>query len=356
MNGKVIFKNIIEGYTFVEKLDESTGFSHKIIIDNKKIKVKPYVLIEKYSNFFKNKKRTIYTIPSGAILIVNDGDFVNKGEIIAKTQKEAIKTRDITGGLPKIVELFEARSPINSAILSECNGFAFIKDEKKDKRKIILHSKKNIFKQYNISKEKTICIKNGDFVRMGENLIDGPLNPHDILNILGEKYLSKYLISEIQNVYKLQGVYVNDKHIEIILKQMLKRVIIKEPGDTSFLIDEQIEKRIFHNENSKICVSGGKKAISIPLLLGITEASLATESFISSASFQETTRVLTDSAILNKIDYLRGLKENVIMGRLIPAGTGFIKYRKVFQENIIKISAKKQTVEINIPKNIFEIP
>jgi len=215
------------------------------------------------------------------------------------------------------------------------------KTDSKGKKKIIVNSQKGFFKNYTMLKDENLCVKTGDFVKTGETLVEGSLNPHDILRVFGEEYLSKYLTNEIQSVYKLQGVHVNDKHIEIIIKQMLKRVIIKNPGNTTFLIDEHIEKKHYHNENKHVKVLGGSRAYAKSLLLGITEASLATSSFISSASFQETTRVLTDAAVFNKIDYLRGLKENVIMGRLIPAGTGFLKYRN----NLIQ--KKKSFVKTN---------
>jgi DNA-directed RNA polymerase subunit beta' len=351
ISGKVSFKDLEEGETFSEQFDEYTGFSHKIVIESKKKKLKPYIVVTD-----ENSCASQYAIPVGAIIIVVNNAYVHSGDILAKLNRETIKTKDITGGLPRIVELFEGRHPKNSAILSDINGIVYFNKDSKGKKKIIIHPKHGMIQEYSIPKDKNLCVRQGDFVKSGETLIDGVLDPHDILKIMGEEYLANYLISEIQSVYRLQGVHVNDKHIEIIIKQMLKRIIIKKTGNTTFLMDEYVEKKYFDIENLKICKMGGEKAIGEALLLGITEASLSTESFISSASFQETTRVLTESAVSNRIDHLRGLKENVIMGRLIPAGTGFPKYRNVIQNNIMKIYGENVSTNIDIPKNLFKIP
>lgn len=356
ISGIVVYKDLIEGFNFNEKFDEYTGFSRKIVVDNTTKHLKPCIVIIQHKNILSNVKKNIYFIPTGAMIVVNDGAFIHAGDVIAKTNKEAVKTKDITGGLPRIVELFEARHPRNSALIAESNGTISLQNDKKGKKKVIISKNDIILKQYVVPKDQNLYIKPGDPVNIGEILIDGLLNPHDILKILGEESLAKYLISEIQDVYKLQGVHVNDKHIEIIVKQMLKRVIIKEPGDTAFLVDEHVEKINFNLENKRVIEMGKSAAKSESLLLGITEASLATESFISSASFQETIRVLTDAAVSNKIDHLRGLKENVIMGRLIPAGTGFPKYKNILQKNVVKMSGDTASAKIDIPINLFEIP
>jgi DNA-directed RNA polymerase subunit beta' len=339
IEGVVHFQDLVERFTFSKQFDEYTGFSHKVVTESKNKTLKPCILVK------SPVQSALYTMPVGAILVVNHNANVCSGDIIAKFNKETIKTKDITGGLPKIVELFEARCPKHPALIAEINGIVLFKTDSKGKKRIIVNSQKGFFKNYTMLKDENLCVKTGDFVKTGETLVEGSLNPHDILRVFGEEYLSKYLTNEIQSVYKLQGVHVNDKHIEIIIKQMLKRVIIKNPGNTAFLIDEHIEKKHYHNENKHVKILGGSRAYAKSLLLGITEASLATSSFISSASFQETTRVLTDAAVFNKIDYLRGLKENVIMGRLIPAGTGFLKYRNSSGRN--KKSSNKTNKHFN---------
>ena len=257
---------------------------------------------------------------------MNDGDAITAGEVIAKAPRETTKTKDITGGLPRVAELFEARKPKDHAIIAEIDGVVSFGKDTKGKRKLIITPEVNgeqrtdLAKEYLISKGKHISVHSGDRVRAGEPMMDGAANPHDILKVLGEKELARYLVDEVQEVYRLQGVKINDKHIETIVRQMLRRVRVTDVGDTSFLVDEQVEKWVFEEENEKVMGRGDKPAAGEPLLLGITKASLSTESFISASSFQETTKVLTEAAINGKVDYLRGLKENVIMGRLIPAG------------------------------------
>jgi len=249
--------------------------------------------------------------------------------VLVKIPRETTKTKDITGGLPRVVELFEARKPQEYAIVSEIEGEVSFGKDVKGRRKVIITPEVGQPKEYLIPKSKHITVQEGDYVEAGEPLMDGSVDPHDILRIRGEKELAKYLVNEVQEVYRLQGVRINDKHIEVIVRQMLKRVLIKDAGDTGFIEGEYVEKHLFNEENERVVMSGGKPAIAVPCLLGITKASLNTESFISAASFQETTRVLTDASVEGKIDHLKGLKENVIMGRLIPAGTGFPKYRDV---------------------------
>jgi DNA-directed RNA polymerase subunit beta' len=262
--------------------------------------------------------------------MVQDSEQVEAGDVLAKIPRETTKTKDITGGLPRVVELFEARKPRDPAVISEIDGM--VKDggvAKGQRKMIIVPDDGTEPREYALPRGVHVNVHEGERVRAGEQLMDGPSNPHDILRVLGEKELQKYLVNEIQEVYRLQGVNINDKHIEVIARQMMRWVKIEDVGDTEFLIDEQVDKFRFLEENERVIQDGGRPATAQPLLLGITKASLSTDSFISAASFQETTRVLTEASISGKIDHLRGLKENVTMGRLIPAGTGFEWYRHV---------------------------
>jgi len=261
--------------------------------------------------------------------MVEDQQNVQPGDVIAKIPRETTKTKDIVGGLPRVVELFEARRPGETAMMSEINGVVKFGPIAKGKRKIIITGDDGAEREYDIPRGTHINVQEDDRVRAGEPLMDGPLNPHDILRVLGTGALQNYLVNEIQEVYRLQGVNINDKHIEVIVRQMLRWVKIKEVGDTDFLMEEQVDRFRYEDENRRVADEGGKTSVGEPLLLGITKASLSTDSFISAASFQETTRVLTEAAISGRVDYLRGLKENVIMGRLIPAGTGMKYYRNV---------------------------
>ena len=256
---------------------------------------------------------------------------MHAGDVLAKIPRETTKTKDITGGLPRVVELFEARKPKDPAVISEIDGTVKYGGVVKGQRRILITADDPNAepREYSIPRGVHVNVQEGERVRAGDPLMDGPSNPHDILHVLGEKELQKYLVNEIQEVYRLQGVNINDKHIEVITRQMMRWVRIEDVGDTEFLVDEQVDKFRFLEENERVITAGGRPASAQPLLLGITKASLSTESFISAASFQETTRVLTEAAISGKIDYLRGLKENVTMGRLIPAGTGFWWYRHV---------------------------
>jgi DNA-directed RNA polymerase subunit beta' len=251
---------------------------------------------------------------------------VNAGDVIAKVPRETTKTKDITGGLPRVAELFEARKPKEYAVVTEIDGVVSFGKDTKGKRKVIVTPEVGEAREYLVSKGKHMAVHEGDRVRAGEPLMDGSLNPHDILVILGEKPLAKYLVDEVQEIYRLQGVRINDKHIEVIVRQMLRRVRIKEVGDSEWLVGDQVEKWRFEEENQRVMEQGGTPAVAEPLLLGITKASLSTDSFISAASFQETTKVLTEASINGKVDRLLGLVENVIMGRLIPAGTGLPRY------------------------------
>src|SRR5438034_1874005 len=275
----------------------------------------------------KHKVLGKYLIPSRAHLMVADGDAVYQGDVLAKIPRETTKTKDITGGLPRVVELFEARKPRETAVITEIDGIVKYGDITKGQRKIMVINENGVEREYALPRGVHVNVQEGEHVRAGEPLMDGPRNPHDILAVLGEKELQAYLVNEIQEVYRLQGVNINDKHIEVIVRQMMRWVKVEDVGDTEFLLDEQLDKFRFREENDRTVARDGKPATGRPLLLGITKASLSTDSFISAASFQETTRVLTEAAIRGSVDQLRGLKENVIMGRLIPAGTGLERYR-----------------------------
>ena len=333
VSGIVKFEDVIEGVTMQEQVDTVTGLSRRVIIESKDPDVKPRVLLrDEMGKIIKSKEsgsEISYVFPVGANITVTEGEKLFAGEIIAKIPRETTKTKDITGGLPRVAELFEARKPKEIAVISEIDGVISFGKDSKGKRKVIITPDVGEPREYLISKGKHISVLEGDRVRAGEPLMDGSANPHDILRVLGEKELARYLVDEVQEVYRLQGVKIHDKHIEVIVRQMLKKVKIKEPGDTTFLVGEIIDKHIFDENNQKVKKGKGKPAIAEPVLLGITKASLSTESFMSAASFQETTKVFTEAAINGKVDYLRGLKENVIMGRLIPAGTGIAYYKNL---------------------------
>jgi DNA-directed RNA polymerase subunit beta' len=332
-SGYVRFVDIIEGQTMEEKVDERTGLSMKVIVDFKDLDKQPRIFVledpTQQPKDLPMESRRVYMLPIGAHIAVTDGQHVSAGDVIAKIPRETTKTKDITGGLPRVAELFEARKPKEQAVIAEIDGVVSFGKDTKGKRKVIITPDVGEPREYAIPKGKHISVHEGDRVRAGEPLIDGSPSPHEILNILGVKALAKYLVDEIQEVYRLQGVRINDKHIEVIVRQMLRRVKVKDVGDTEFLVGDQVEKWRFEEENQRVKKAGGQPATCEPLLLGITKASLSTESFISAASFQETTKVLTEAAINGKVDHLVGLKENVIMGRLIPAGTGVAQYRQM---------------------------
>jgi len=330
VGGIVHYGDITEGVTMEEQVDEVTGLSRKVIIEAKSADKRPRITLKGEDGKtvkLPNGTQARYMLPVGANISVEDGAVLHAGAILAKIPRETTKTKDITGGLPRVAELFEARKPKELAVISEIDGIVSFGKDSKGKRKIIVTPEVGEPAEYLIPKGKHISVHEGDFLHAGEELVDGSSNPHDILRVLGSKELSKYLVDEVQEVYRLQGVKINDKHIETIVRQMLRKVQIKDVGDTNFLIDDQIDRWVFEAENERVQANGGQPAIGEPIMLGITKASLSTESFISAASFQETTKVLTQAAIQGKKDSLRGLKENVIMGRLIPAGTGVGKYR-----------------------------
>jgi DNA-directed RNA polymerase subunit beta' len=318
IGGTAEFQDIVEGENVREETDKVTGLSQKIIVEaSANEKRVPAILI---SGEDGRQKR--YLLPSGSHLVVQNGQEVYPGDTLVKIPRETTKTKDITGGLPRVVELFEARSPKEPAIITEIDGQVHLGDVHKGMRKVIVESEMGDTREYLVPRSIHINVQEGERVRAGDPLIDGPINPHDVLQVLGEKELQRYMTDKIQEVYRSQSVAINDKHIEVIVRQMMRSVKIEEVGDTEFLIDEQVDRWKFQEENERVIAAGGTPAIGRPLLLGITKASLSTDSFISAASFQETTRVLTEAAISGKVDGLRGLKENVIVGRVIPAGTG----------------------------------
>ncbi len=334
-DGKVEYLDLIEGITLIERVDEVTGLTSKVVVDYKQgargADLRPRLQL-------KDARGEVVRLPSGAdaryflapdsILSVENGAEVQAGDVLARIPREGSKTRDITGGLPRVAELFEARRPKDHAIIAETDGrVEFGKDYKAKRRVIVKNDETGEETEYLVPKGKHVSVQEGDFVRRGDPLVDGPRVPHDILKVLGVEALSDYLVNEIQDVYRLQGVKINDKHIEVIVRQMLQKVEILDPGDTTYLVGEQIDRLEFDAENRKREKTGERAAQAMPVLQGITKASLQTQSFISAASFQETTRVLTEAATAGKVDSLNGLKENVIVGRLIPAGTGSVMNR-----------------------------
>jgi len=335
VGGKVAYGDIVEGVTMKDEFDEVTGLSRKVIIEHTGQTLRPRVSIKDESG--KTAKvpggsNTVarYLLPVGAHIFVEKGAVVHPGDVLAKIPRETTKTKDITGGLPRVVELFEARKPKEQAVITEIDGEVSYGGFVKGQRKVLVDNKMGDVKEYFIPKGKHVNVHEGDWVRAGEPLMDGSANPHDILDVLGPNELQKYLVDEVQDVYRLQGVSINDKHIEIIVRQMLRKVRVEDPGDTQFLPGSQVSKSLFEKENERVLDKDGKPAMGKPVLLGITKAALTTDSFISAASFQETTRVLTEAAINGREDNLLGLKENVIVGRLIPAGSGFEEYRDTF--------------------------
>jgi DNA-directed RNA polymerase subunit beta' len=326
--GIVRFVDIVEDETVREELDEITGRRQRVIIEDREKKLHPHIeVVQKKGE--KEKRLRDFVIPEGAQLTVEDGQQVHAGLVLAKVSREAYKTRDITGGLPRVAELFEARRPKDPATISEVDGTVRFGDIKRGKREIFVHPEEGEPQLYEVPAGKHLRVHEGDRVRAGDRLTEGPVNPHDILRIKGPRAVQEYLLNEVQEVYRLQGVKINDKHIGVIVRQMLQKVKVVDPGDTEFLEGENVDKLMFREANKRAATKGGKPATSEPLLLGITKASLTTQSFISAASFQETTRVLTDAAIRGAKDDLLGLKENIIIGHLIPAGSGIYRYHEI---------------------------
>jgi DNA-directed RNA polymerase subunit beta' len=339
--GKTQFQDFIEGVTVAEQTDEVTGLSSMVVIDPKKRasegkdlrptirlvdgKGKPLMLpgtSQPAQNF----------LPAGAVINCRDGQDVQVGDVLARIPQESSKTRDITGGLPRVADLFEARRPKEAAILAEASGTVSYGKETKGKQRLVITDENGDTHEDLIPKWRQIQVFEGEHVEKGETVVDGELDPHDILRLLGIEALANYLVQEIQDVYRLQGVEINDKHIEVIIRQMLRKVEILDPGDSKFLQGEQLDAVHVDEQNQVLEKDGLRPATYLRVLLGITKASLATESFISAASFQETTRVLTDAAVRGTVDHLRGLKENVIVGRLIPAGTGRVARERKAEE------------------------
>jgi len=332
-SGRLKFGDIYEGKTMQEKLDSVTGKSSKVIVPSGDPNARPRISIKgptgKTIQLSGDSSGAVarYFLPTDAIIMVSEGDEVHAGDVLAKIPRETTKTKDITGGLPRVAELFEVRKPKDQTLLSEIDGTVSFGKYLSGKRRVVITPEVGKPAEYIVPRGRHVSVFEGDYVRAGEALMEGSANPHDILRIKGPKELSKYLVDEVQKVYRLQGVKINDKHIEVIVRQMLRRVLVKEVGDSDFILGEGIDRWRFEETNQEIISKGGKPAVGEPLLLGVTKASINTDSFISAASFQETTKVLADAAVESKVDYLRGLKENVIMGRLIPAGTGLSAHR-----------------------------
>jgi len=330
LGGRIKLLDVDEGLTMKEQTDETTGLAQKFIIDSKDPSLRPRVAILGADGEIQRNERTgalaAYNLPVGSNLVVTDDMVVRPGDILAKMARDTAKTKDITGGLPRVAELFEARKPKDFAVMSEVDGIVSFGKALKGKQRVLVTPEFGQQREYLIGKGKHFTVAEGDRVRAGDPLMDGPLNPHDILHVLGIEALAKYLVDEIQEVYRLQGVRINDKHIEVVVRQMLRWVRVTKTGNTNFMVDQQVLKFRFDEENQRVMGDGGKPASGEPLLLGITKASLSTESWISASSFQETTKVLTEAGLGAKHDHLAGLKENVIMGRLIPAGTGLTAY------------------------------
>jgi DNA-directed RNA polymerase subunit beta' len=357
-DGFIRYVDLKQGVSFREAVDDTTGISSKIIMDwsqNSKTKnLKPSISITSSLDEDISSNEDIklnYPMSIDTIISVEDSTEVKAGQVIARIPKESSKTKDITGGLPRVAELFEARKPKDPAIMSEIDGkISFGKDYKNKRRLIITSLDEEENFEILISRSKYLTVQEGDFVKKGDILVDGTPVPHDILRILGIEELARYLVREVQSVYKLQGVFINDKHIEVISRQMLQKVMIKDSGDSTLFVGENIHKNDLLEINKKLEEEGKKLVKYEPILLGITKASLQTNSFISAASFQETTKVLTDAATQGKVDRLIGLKENVIVGRLIPAGTGKMTstYRRIAKERDLEKLASKAKTQDNI--------
>ncbi len=349
--GKVELVDLINNVSVKESVDETTGIVSKVVIDwrsgSASAGLKPSIILKDAKGkpvTYDNGKEVRYYLSVDAILTVDNGAEVQVGDVIARIPRESSKTKDITGGLPRVAELFEARRPKDQAIISDIDGMVEFGKDYKAKQRITVVPQKGEPIEYLIPKGRHLVVQDGDIVKKGDLLVEGTPAPHDILRVLGVEKLAEYLVKEVQDVYRLQGVKINDKHIEVIVSQMLRKVEITTPGDTTFLVGEQVDRDVFEAENAKVLAENGTPAQADPVLLGITKASLQTKSFISAASFQETTRVLTEAAVEGKVDDLKGLKENVIVGRLIPAGTGNVlrALKRVAAQNDKEILALKE--------------
>jgi DNA-directed RNA polymerase subunit beta' len=340
-SGTARFVDVKEKVTVRDEVDDTTGLKLLVIMEDRNKELQPAIDILDA----QGHKLAHYPLPTGARLEVRDGQRVGAGEVLVKTRREASKTRDITGGLPRVAELFEARRPKDAAIVAEIDGAVEYVGVTRGMRKYVIKGEDGQDQEALIPQGRHVYVQNGSVVRAGDRLTEGPINPHDILKIKGIEEVQEYLVNEIQEVYRLQGVRIDDKHIEVIVRQMLQKVRIDDPGNTAFLEGEHVDRLVVLEENEKMMAEGQQPATFLPLLLGITKASLSTESFISAASFQETTRVLTEAAIHGKVDQLRGLKENVIIGHLIPAGTGLPVYRRVRLEAEKEVAAPSLELE-----------
>jgi DNA-directed RNA polymerase subunit beta' len=339
--GRVKFADIIEGVTMKQEVDETTGQEAMVVIEHKEDLHPQIVILDEHGEPSAN-----YLIPSGAHIVVAEDDRIVAGTLMAKTPRKSAKTKDITGGLPRVAELFEARRPKDAAEISKIDGIVDFGPSVRGKRCIVIKDQHTaVEEEHLIPIGKHVIVFKGDYVKKGQQLTEGPIDPHEVLDICGPQELQEHLVNEVQEVYRLQGVTINDKHIEIIVRQMLRKVRITEPGDTTFLWGEQVDKLEFEEENHRVEKMGGKPAEAQPVLLGITKASLETESFLSAASFQDTTRVLTEAATRARVDYLRGFKENVIMGHIIPAGTGFDYHRKVRLKPLVELADEPDVQE-----------
>jgi DNA-directed RNA polymerase subunit beta' len=336
--GRVKFHDIIEGVTMKQEMDETTGQEAMVVIEHKEDLHPQIIILDENGEPAAN-----YPIPSGAHIVVAEEDKIVAGTLMAKTPRKTSKTKDITGGLPRVAELFEARRPKDAAEISKIDGIVDFGPSVRGKRCIVIKDQQtSVEEEHLIPIGKHVIVFKGDYVKKGQQLTEGPIDPHEILDICGPQELQEHLVNEVQEVYRLQGVTINDKHIEIIVRQMLRKVRITEPGDTTFLWGEQVDKLEFEEENQRVEKMGGKPSEAQPVLLGITKASLETESFLSAASFQDTTRVLTEAATRARVDYLRGFKENVIMGHIIPAGTGFDHHRKVRLKALVELQEEPE--------------
>jgi DNA-directed RNA polymerase subunit beta' len=324
-SGIIGFADLVEGETYREVLDERSGIKNLVVVEHRERKLHPHLQILDE----EGKRIANLAVPTGCFLQVRLGDAVNEGDILVKIPRESAKSRDITGGLPRVAEIFEARRPKDIAVVSEIDGVISFGDTERGSRRVAVRDEQGESREYLIPLSKHLRVHEGDRVKAGDRLSEGSIDPHDILRIMGENAVQRYLLDEIQAVYRLQGVTINDKHVEVIVAQMLRKVRIQRSGDTIFLEGDEVDKRKLREVNDRVIAEGGEPATFKPLLLGITRASLTTESFLSAASFQETTKVLAKAAVEDKIDNLNGLKENLIMGNLIPAGTGVRMYRNL---------------------------
>jgi DNA-directed RNA polymerase subunit beta' len=344
--GYAKFVDIKLGTTLIEEVNEETGNIEKKITEHALESLQPRIEITS-AEHGKGDVVAVYLLPGGSYLQIKDNAPVAKGTILAKLLKEGIKTKDITGGLPRVGELFEARRPRNTAILAQVSGLVSIGAIVKGKRTILVSDAYGHEYKHMVPMGRNLLVRDGDSVEAAEPLCDGATDPHDILDILGENALQSFLVDEVQEVYRMQGVQINDKHLGVIVRQMLRKVEVVHVGDTNLIHGQQVDKYRFFEENDRVIAEGGEPAVARPLLLGITRASLSIDSFISAASFQETTKVLTNAAIAGSKDELRGLKENVIIGHLIPAGTGMRKYRdvKLKDEELLALQQKVDAVK-----------